>query len=438
MKDSIELYGFDDFRNHNLPQKELARIISEILCSVSQAAKGKDNIDKGTAGFAGYGFVFKGYAEIDAYFPSGLNSKVCSIGALRGSYERFGNAVESGVKIKSFDEINNYDGIYDLYFAGSLKTLIPTLEFGGYEQFYRVWMFVKTPDGKMFPATFYYGASGTSLGGWRSKRVKEIEKQTGKSFFPEQFKSVINFSPFDFSKKEEDEFIEALTCTLDKVSVSDFEGILQGDHGICIMGIESGELFERYIDDTLFEYDEVNNELRKIKLPSEDYLDLVYDFRRYVEPELKKFEPKFDTYEEGVDKMADLLCGIYIGLENRLDILEKYASEENYNKMRKMLEKIIGHKDIKNIVDEKLNTIRKDDLNYFIKRVVSREAKYSSMTQEDKIKAIEKIKNAYKKSITPDNRIDILLQYCFFEQLRENYVLNALQSYWEGLEGFFD
>ncbi len=437
MTDSNKLNRSDDFRNQKLPQqKELTSIINEILLLVSQAAEGKDNIDKGAAGFYGYGFVFRAYGDIDSFFPMG-SYKVCSIGALRGSYERFSDAVESGVKIKNFDEINNYDGIYDLYFAGSLKTLIPTLEFGGYEQFYRVWMFVKTPDGKIFPATFYYGASGTSLGGWHSKIVKEEEEQTGKPFFPEQFKSVINFSPFDFSKKEEDEFIEALTYTLDKVPVSDFSGILEGDHGICEMGIESGEPFDRYIDDTIFEYDEVNNELKKKKLPSEGYLDLVYDFRNYVEPELKTLEPK-DTYEEGVDNMADLLCGIYIGLDNHLDDLEEYSSEENYNKMRKMLEKRIGHKDIKKIVDEKLNTISKNDLELFIKRLVNIEAKYSLMTQEDKMKAIEKIKNTFKKSITPDNRIDNLIQYCFFEQLRESYVLNALQSYWEGLEKIFD
>ncbi len=137
-----------------LPQNEVSEIFNEIILLVSQTAEGKDEIDKGSAGFAGYGFVFRSFDDVDSFFPRG-DSKVCSIGALRGSYERFSNAVESGIKIKSFDEINNYDGIYDLYFAGSLKTLIPTLEFGGYEQFYRVWMFVKTPDGKMFPATFY-------------------------------------------------------------------------------------------------------------------------------------------------------------------------------------------------------------------------------------------------------------------------------------------
>ena len=413
-----------------MPRKEISRLFNEILHLVSRAAEGKDQVDKGAEGFYGYGFVFRAYDEIDSFFPMG-RYKVCSIGALRGSYERFSNAVENGVKIKSFNEINNYDGLYDLYFAGSLKTLIPALEFGGYELFYDVWMFVKTPDGKMFPATIYHGASGTSLGGWNSEQVKEIEVQTGRSFFPEQLKSVINFSPFEFSKKEEDEFIEALTCTLDKVPVSDFEGILEGDHGICIMGIESGEPFERYIDDTLFEYDEVNNELRKKKLPSEGYLDLVYDFRCYVEPELKKFEPK-DTYEEGIDKMADLLCGIYIRLDNHLDDLEKYSSEENYNKMRKMLEKEVGHKNIKKNMDEKLNTIRKNDLSLFIKEFVNKKSKnyyilenskrIYLITKEEKRKTAERIKKVFEQIITPDNNIDNLIQYCFFEQLFTRYM----------------
>ncbi len=224
--------------------------------------------------------------------------------------------------------------------------------------------------------------------------------------------------------------------------VSDFSGILEGDHGICIMGIKSGEPFERYIDDTLYEYDEVNNSLIKKKLPSEDYLDLVYDFRDYIGPELKKIKPK-EKY--GSNNITDLIYCIQSGLAVRLDNLEKYASEENYNKMRNLLEKRIGHSDVKKSVDEILKKIITCDLKLFIKRLVSREAKkyydipstypvenfkkVYSITRKEKIRVTEIIEKVFMKLITPNENVDNLLQYFFFEELRKFHVLKALQFY---------
>ena len=128
-----------------------------------------------------------------------------------------------------------------MYFGGALRTLIPDMEFGGYESLYHIWMFVKTPKGQMFPATFYYGQSGTSIGGWsRDYRVFLFAEERT---FPQEFESIVNFTPFDFSKMELEEFIEALELALDNVPISDFEGIYEHDLGKELMGIRSGKIF---------------------------------------------------------------------------------------------------------------------------------------------------------------------------------------------------
>jgi len=95
-----------------------------------------------------------------------------------------------------------------------------------------VWMFVKTPGGQMFPATFYFGPSGTSIGGWRLYKAKKV--------FPPGFYSVINFSPFDFSHDELNAFVEALELSLKMVPMTDYYGVFLSDHGYTIMGIKNG------------------------------------------------------------------------------------------------------------------------------------------------------------------------------------------------------
>ncbi|MFX1464677.1 MAG: hypothetical protein ACFFBF_16795 [Promethearchaeota archaeon] len=82
----------------------------------------------------------------------------------------------------------------------------------------------------MFPATFYYGQSGTSVGGWYLDEAKEV--------FPPEFYSIINFSPFNFTSDELDAFIEALELSLKMVPVADYYGIYRGDHGYCLMGVK--------------------------------------------------------------------------------------------------------------------------------------------------------------------------------------------------------
>ena len=56
---------------------------------------------------------------------------------------------------------------------------------------------------------------------------------------------IVNFSPFNFSKVELEEFIEALTLALVKVPISDFEGVYEHDLGRKLMGLKSGRPFRK-------------------------------------------------------------------------------------------------------------------------------------------------------------------------------------------------
>ncbi|MFX1409584.1 MAG: hypothetical protein ACFFA6_04480 [Promethearchaeota archaeon] len=199
---------------------------------VSEAAKGNDNFKEGAVGFNGYGFVFRDYdySSKDSFINDIGSSKLCSFGAFKNIYKKF---------LRNENKLLNYDSKLDLYFGGALKTLIPTLKFGGDEILFDVWMFVKTPKNQMFPATFYYGQSGTSIGGWSADYHLSTKGKT----FPQNFKSLINFSPFNFSHNELEGFIEALEYSLKKVPVSDFEGIYVHDLGKNLMGIRSGKPF---------------------------------------------------------------------------------------------------------------------------------------------------------------------------------------------------
>ena len=110
------------------------------------------------------------------------------------------------------EDISVYNEYYDLSLIGSIKTLVPTLKFGGnYEHLFEVWMFVKTPNHKQFPATIYYGTSGLSIGGWDpdfAHRLTNDDRYL--SIFPEEIKSEINFTPHNLSRDEKEALAEAI------------------------------------------------------------------------------------------------------------------------------------------------------------------------------------------------------------------------------------
>lgn len=214
--------------------------IEHLIKLVSSAARGIDNIKEGAVGSNGYGFVFRNFDcnSLDSFLIGDGSSKFCSIGIYKHLYNK---SLKFQVTTRDLEELYNYNIKLDLHFGGALKTLVPDIKFGEDDSLFEVWMFVKTPQSKMFPATLYYGHSGASIGAW-SPDYPAFLFTEGKDF-PQEFKAIINFNPFDFSDMEKEEFIEALEFSLAKVPVSDFEGTFQHDFGNDLMGLRSGKPF---------------------------------------------------------------------------------------------------------------------------------------------------------------------------------------------------
>lgn len=136
--------------------------IKELLEAVSNAVEGNDSIEKGVIGFNGFGFAFKNsFSPNCPYVKTDHSSKFCTLSFYR----------EIGRKWDA-DSLRREQN-YDIYLTGCIKALVPSLKIGGYERLFYSWMFISTPDGRQFPATFYYGQSGMSLGGWGCEKIKQ-------------------------------------------------------------------------------------------------------------------------------------------------------------------------------------------------------------------------------------------------------------------------
>lgn len=193
----------------------------ELLILVSAAAKGLDTIKKGAVGYNGYGFVFRDPSIMSVPYAKIGGSKFCTL----SSHREIGKKWDA----KSLrDELR-----HDIYLAGCLKTLVPTLKFGGDELLFTCWLFVCTPEGMKFPSIFYYGQSGMSLRGWGVN-----EDYSYKEHFSEEFNKMVNFNPFHFSKEELNLLVEALEKALKKAPASDFYGVYRHDLGQTLMGVK--------------------------------------------------------------------------------------------------------------------------------------------------------------------------------------------------------
>jgi len=215
--------------------------INELLFLVSEASNGKDNFVKGAIGFNGYGFVFKSLDSHLSYVTYLGSSGAFGTGAYRDITKKF-----KKFQVLDPEILFNYDEKYDLLLAGSLKTLVPELQFGGYEILFDVWMFVKTPNGEQFPARFYYGSFGTQIAGWQPDY---IDDDTGEKLFPEKFETIINSSPFSMDDNQKNLFLDALEFALKKVPISDFWGVFNHDLGNRFMGVKHGRPFIKELGD---------------------------------------------------------------------------------------------------------------------------------------------------------------------------------------------
>ncbi len=214
--------------------------ISELISWSLNASKGNDNFKKGVVGSNGYGFVFKDLNSNIPYVTFKGSGKIFEAGSYRDVLNNF----KKLDNIKNFADLHTIDPKYDMILAGALKTLVPSLEFGGYEILFDVWMFVTTPDGKRFPARFYHGQSGTSIAGW-DPDLNYLDPYTWEKTFPKEFEKIINYTPFDFDDSEKNLFLDALEFALQKVPISDFWGVKHHDLGNSLMGVKKGKPFLR-------------------------------------------------------------------------------------------------------------------------------------------------------------------------------------------------
>lgn len=215
--------------------------IEQIIKLTALASRGDDNFNEGAVGSNGYGFTFKDlHAHPDLSFITSINShKFCSAGAYRGYAKRLESRLGSHYEFDGFPDMLRYHPKRDLLLVGSLKTLLPTLQFGGVELLFEVWMYVITPDDRKFPATFYWGPSGLSIGGW-SRSGPFFNREVDSL---ESISEYINFSPFELSEDGTGQFLDALEFSLRKVPVSDFWGVYTYDLGNSYMGVKGGKPF---------------------------------------------------------------------------------------------------------------------------------------------------------------------------------------------------
>lgn len=273
--------------------------IDQIIRFATEASKGKDNFKESAVGSNGYGFVFKDLKvnSNNPYIFDIDSQKLCGAGA----YRVFNKELQKHDKIKDFSELLRYDPNLDLLFAGSVKTLVPTLQFGGIERLFDIWMFIITPQNRMFPAIFYWRQSGLSVGGWTSYGISPFLE---KRIFPKDFSEIINFSPFNFNEDEENLFLDALEFALKKVPVSDFWGVFLGDPGYIYMGVKRGEPFKTRLMGH-FKYDQNNLEAEKVLEPLlgrefKDEYGESFSINRV--PEMKIYVMEFENEIEGENK----------------------------------------------------------------------------------------------------------------------------------------
>jgi hypothetical protein len=208
-------------------------MIDKLIHSVNQAARGLDNYETGAIGFRGYGFVFRdSKVAQDPYVFTTRSSKLTAFD-IRGEFSLPSRILAS----ETLEEMLSDEDLRAPIYGARVKTLLPTLKFGGYEMLFYSWLFVKTPRGQTFPATFYYGPSGLAIGAWKPRDYDEIDQ-----FYPD-FMEIINSSPFSMDYNELEAFCDALKNALDKVPATDYYAQYGHDMGTALMGVKRGKPF---------------------------------------------------------------------------------------------------------------------------------------------------------------------------------------------------
>ncbi len=106
--------------------------VKNIISLAEKASQGNYSIEEVSIGNNGYGFVFRYLFRDDnpSFITGKYSSRVCTFSQFRKLH---------------------YHLMQSIDYIGRLKTLLPSIELGGYFQFFNVWVFVITPTKKKIP-----------------------------------------------------------------------------------------------------------------------------------------------------------------------------------------------------------------------------------------------------------------------------------------------
>ena len=217
--------------------------IKNIIHQAEQASQGNYNIEKAAIGVKGYGFVFRYLFKEDnpSFITGKYSSRICTFAQFRTLHFILLQSIE---------------------YIGRLKTLLPSIELGGYYHFFSVWVFVITPTNKRFPMIFYYGKNGFTFGGWDDFLFSKLLKEEEDDKNLVNFIHYINCNPFELNQEELQDLAKNLILSLKLTLVSEFQGITEQDsHKTLIAYLDNKEIVKPYPLET--SNDEIFNNLKK-------------------------------------------------------------------------------------------------------------------------------------------------------------------------------
>ncbi len=210
-------------------------IDKELLKLVMLSANGKDDIEKGTIGHGGYGFVLRDQDFFKEFSEEIFNYDFYRIGVEIGDQHSLSKDMKNG-KFE-MDQLEYYSLINALM-IGSLKTLLPNIKFldaNDSDILLTVWVIIKTPEGKIFPVIYHYDRYRMAFGNLGSREE-----------FCKKYPLICNYDPKNLSEEERFKLADAFEFALRKIHPTDYRTIYPGhDYSFYIEVNDGNPLFLR-------------------------------------------------------------------------------------------------------------------------------------------------------------------------------------------------
>ncbi|MFX1377150.1 MAG: hypothetical protein ACFFA0_15195 [Promethearchaeota archaeon] len=294
----LNIFGVEIKDSFHMRYKDLVKLVLNII-------KDKDNLSKGSIGFNGYGFVFRDIKDISLNFNPNYSSQICSVGTVRKFLCDLNQDSDSNIFYR------HYDMSSDLIYISAIKTLVPSLKSGTNDLLFEVWMLVKTPEKRIFPAIFYYGRSRLAIGGWNLDIIKSLDDEFD---FPNDLKKFINFNPFNLNEKEKNSLGIALESALHKIPFSNFDAKFSDDYGEYFLSFNEGvPIFRRIEEDENWPIEIISNGswcyLDKFERLIKDHLTQEENYRIKQGLNLKEFKIlRKNLIERCYEDLFELAC----------------------------------------------------------------------------------------------------------------------------------